>query len=157
MAVVINKTVTEKYVSIVTNGPIIPLGCIYGPTIPKIMSTSEIAILIQKHYKVVEYLTNGETVVLDMTNYNTDLNGDGGESLAGIKPAIEEPIAIPVDGKAAAVEQTTATDKSGKNGKTDSTTTVTGQAAKDDKTSGGKTTVVVSTSASKADTITSKK
>ena len=77
--------VTRKLVKVTDSGPIMPLGGIYGPTLPQIMSVKVIAVLLQKGYHVTEILNNKTEVKLGLTNYNVDLNGDGGKSLAEVK------------------------------------------------------------------------
>src|SRR5574344_700162 len=91
---VVKKYVDRKLVTVDYAGPIMPLGGIYGPTMPKVMPVSEIALLIQKHYRTVEHLENGGTVRLDMANYNLDLNGDGGDYLENIKKPVADPVEI---------------------------------------------------------------
>lgn len=77
--------VTKKLVKVTDSGPIMPLGGIYGPTLPQIMSVKVIAVLLQKGYHVTEILNNKTEVKLGLTNYNVDLNGDGGKSLDEVK------------------------------------------------------------------------
>ena len=77
--------VEKKNVTITDNGPIMPLGGIYGPTMPQVMKVGTIATLLQKGYHVSEVLNNGTRVPLTIINYNVDLQGDGGASLKEIK------------------------------------------------------------------------
>lgn len=76
-----SRFVTAKLVKITTVGPILPLGGIYGPTIPQVLSTKIISSLLIKGYKVKEILKNKSEVDLNLMNYNVDLNGDGGNYL----------------------------------------------------------------------------
>jgi hypothetical protein len=78
-----DKFVDKKVVSIDYAGPILPLGGIYGPTIPQIMDVSDIATLIIKQYPVTEHLNDGTKKELDIANYNIDFNGDDGASVKG--------------------------------------------------------------------------
>ena len=78
-----DKFVDKKVVSIDYTGPILPLGGIYGPTIPLIMDVSDIATLIIKQYPVTEHLNDGSKKELDIANYNIDFNGDDGASVKG--------------------------------------------------------------------------
>lgn len=78
------KTVDKKRVEVRYTGPILPLGGIYGPTVPQIMDVHTIASLLIKGYRTVEILNNGSEVMLDMSNYDLDFNGDGGASVEKI-------------------------------------------------------------------------
>ena len=83
------KTVDKKRVEVRYTGPILPLGGIYGPTVPQIMDVHTIASLLIKGYRTVEILNNGSEVMLDMSNYDLDFNGDGGASVEKIAPPNE--------------------------------------------------------------------
>lgn len=168
--------VTQKLVSINDSGPIYPLGGIYGPTMPQITAVSEIALLIQKGYKVIEHLKNGNEVKLTIADYNIDLNGDEGAYLNDVKSPVEEATPIPTaEEKAAASAAATkaaeeaaakaAADAKSAAATTASATTVTATPAATTTTdksatvatsTDSKTTVVVSSSASKADSVTTK-
>jgi len=88
--------VTKKNVKVMTKGPILPLGGIYGPmATPQVMTTHDIAVLLQKRYEVVEVLNNKSEVKLTMGNYNVDLNGDGGKAVEAIKQPTDEVKSIP--------------------------------------------------------------
>ena len=82
--------VDKKFVKVTDRGPIMPLGGIYGPTLPQIMTVRTIAILLQKGYHVTEILNNKTEIVLSLSNYNVDLNGDGGKSLKDVKRPNED-------------------------------------------------------------------
>lgn len=159
----ITKYVDKKLVSVNHNGPIYVMGGIYGPTMPQITDVAEIALLIQKQYPVIEHLKNGTEVKLTIANYNIDLSGDAGAYLEDVKGPNEDVQPVPTeaekeaaaakvvaDAKAAATKSDTA--------KTSGTPTVTATPVVADKTAdtSAKTTVVVSTAASKADPVTAK-
>jgi hypothetical protein len=146
------RYVDRKLITVDYTGPILPLGGIYGPTQPKVMPISEIALLIQKHYRVVEHLENGGTVRLDMANYNLDLNGDGGEYLESIKKPVADPIPVPTTEPVKAPDKGTATEEK----KTETTVVATPAVKEDDSNSNGKQNVTVSTSGSKADKLSRK-
>lgn len=159
----ITKYVDKKFAAVDHNGPIYTLGGIYGPTLPMIMDVSEIALLIQRHYRVNEHLTNGKVVKLDMTNYNIDLNGDEGAGLENIPPVNNDPAPVPSPEEikaaeekaaadaAAAAKATEEADKNNKGPKDASGSTSTVIATPANAQQGGK-----STSESKADNLTKK-
>ena len=68
------KYVKEKYVKVTDIGPILPMGNLYGPTLPRIMNTHMISVLLQKGYHVTEILNDGTEVKLTLMNYDRDLN-----------------------------------------------------------------------------------
>lgn len=82
--------VDKKLVKVTDRGPIMPLGGIYGPTLPQIMTVKTIAILLQKGYHVTEILNNKSEIKLSLSNYNVDINGDGGEGLKKVKKPDED-------------------------------------------------------------------
>lgn len=98
MEPVTTKTVKQKQVAVRYTGPIIPLGGIYGPTVPQIMDVSIIATLLIKGYRVVEVLSDGREIQLNMGNYNVDNEGDGGKHLKAVSKPNEEIKPIPKPG-----------------------------------------------------------
>lgn len=95
MEPVISSFVERKLVKVTDSGPIMPLGGIYGPTLPQILSTKIVAVLLQKGYHVTEILNNKSEVKLTLTNYNLDLNGDGGKKLREFKRPTDEISILP--------------------------------------------------------------
>lgn len=89
------KTVKRKKVEVRYTGPIMPLGGIYGPTVAQILDIHTISALLIKGYRTVEILNNGEEVLLTMSNYDLDLNGDGGAEVDKIAKPNEEVQKLP--------------------------------------------------------------
>lgn len=95
MEPVISSFVERKLVKVTDSGPIMPLGGIYGPTLPQVLSTKIVAVLLQKGYHVTEILNNKSEVKLTLTNYNLDLNGDGGKKLKEFKRPSDDIAVLP--------------------------------------------------------------
>ena len=95
MEPVISSFVERKLVKVTDSGPIMPLGGIYGPTLPQVLSTKIVAVLLQKGYHVTEILNNKTEVKLTLTNYNLDLNGDGGKKLGEFKRPTDNITVLP--------------------------------------------------------------
>lgn len=89
------KFVKQKRVAVRYTGPIMPLGAVYGPTVPQVMDVHTIALLLQKGYRTVEILNDGTEIVLNLANYNIDNEGDGGESLKEVAKPNENITPIP--------------------------------------------------------------
>lgn len=94
MQIIPKNTVENKIVNIPYSGPILLMGGIYGPIFDRLLPVSEIALLLQRQYPVRE-VVNGEEIALDMSNYNLDLKGDGGEEADAVEPVNNEPQKMP--------------------------------------------------------------
>ena len=66
---------TYKMIKIPYNGPIMPLGGVYGPiNSPFKQEVNEISALIMKGYPIIEVLNNGSEVNLTLSNFDKDNN-----------------------------------------------------------------------------------
>ena len=71
------NTVNTKRIVINNRGPISLLGGVYGPTVPMVRLTEEIARYLQAGLSVSEVDVDGTVVAkLDLTNYDKDLQGE---------------------------------------------------------------------------------
>ena len=81
------NTVNTKRIVINNRGPISLLGGIYGPTVPMVRLTEEIARYLQAGLSVSEVEADGTVVAkLDLTNYDKDLQGEEIEVEAPVTP-----------------------------------------------------------------------
>lgn len=81
------NTVNTKRIVINNRGPISLLGGVYGPTVPMVRLTEEIARYLQAGLSVSEVDVDGTVVAkLDLTNYDKDLQGEEIEVEAPVTP-----------------------------------------------------------------------